>query len=96
MTRRDDTVADTACSKQGWVLGQLTDDEAMDGFDDLPRGLQFHLNRCSSCRVLADRLMAVTDGLDEMVKVEPPPSSRRARTPRPSKPSRAVGVSRGG
>jgi hypothetical protein len=79
MTRQDDTGMDTACPKQGWVLGQLTDDEAMDGFDDLPRGLQFHLNRCPSCRALADRLMVVTNGLDGLAGAEPPtPLEERA------------------
>jgi len=72
MTRQDETAPDAACPKQGWVLRQLTDDEAMDGFDDLPRGLQFHLNRCPSCQALADRLMVVVSGLDVLGTAEPP------------------------
>ena len=72
MTRQDETAPDAACPKQGWVLKQLTDDEAMDGFDDLPRGLQFHLNRCPSCQALADRLMVVVSGLDVLGTAEPP------------------------
>ena len=72
MTRQDETAPDAACPKQGWVLKQLTDDEAMDGFDDLPRGLHFHLNRCPSCQALADRLMVVAGGLSVLGTAEPP------------------------
>lgn len=54
---------EAVCLKRPWVMLTLSDDEALATGAELPRGLRLHLSRCSSCRSLAETLMAVTDGL---------------------------------
>ena len=65
---QDDT---TGCPKRVWVMTVLSDDEALSDADELPRGLQFHLSRCESCRVLADRILAVSAMLRGLSQLEP-------------------------
>ncbi|UCF33809.1 MAG: hypothetical protein JSV78_00575 [Phycisphaerales bacterium] len=72
MTRDEITTPETDCPKRGWVIQQLADDVAMDGFDDLPQGLQFHLNRCESCRAFADRLLSLSGELHSLGRLEVP------------------------
>ncbi len=51
------------CPKRLWVMMTLSDDEALAEDGTLPRGLQFHLSRCASCRALADQLLGVSTAL---------------------------------
>ena len=59
------------CPKRLWVMLTLSDDELVVEEESLPKGLRFHLSRCSSCRALADRLMAVSTGLRDLAQLEP-------------------------
>ena len=60
------------CPKRLWVLATLSDDEALPPDGSLPPGLKFHLSRCPSCRLDADRLMAVSGSLMELSEETPP------------------------
>ena len=62
---------DAVCPKRLWVMLTLSDDEALEAGEELPRGLQFHLSRCPSCRALADRLLAVSGTLRSLADLEP-------------------------
>jgi hypothetical protein len=62
---------DAVCPKRLWVMLTLSDDEALEAGEGLPRGLQFHLSRCPSCRALADRLLAVSGTLRSLGDLEP-------------------------
>jgi hypothetical protein len=72
MNRDEMTARETDCPKRSWVIQQLADDVAMDGFDDLPQGLQFHLNRCESCRAFAGRLLSLSGELRNLGRLEVP------------------------
>lgn len=61
----------TGCPKRLWVMLTLSDDELVADEESLPKGLRFHLSRCSSCRALADRLIAVTSRLRDLAQLEP-------------------------
>jgi hypothetical protein len=63
---------DATCPKRNWVMSMLSDDEALGQDGALPRGLQFHLSRCDSCRALADRLTSVSGALRSLSEIEPP------------------------
>lgn len=65
------------CPKRIWVLTVLTEDE--DAIGELPRGLAFHLARCSSCRAVADRLRRTNSALAALGAVEAPPLFERAQ-----------------
>ena len=73
MKKFDDiqTEDQTGCPKRLWVMLTLSDDELVVDEESLPKGLRFHLSRCSSCRALADRLMAVSTGLRDLAQLEP-------------------------
>ncbi len=60
------------CPKRIWILHSFSDDEWLGEDGALPRGLQFHLSRCETCRELADRLRSVSDTLGAMNSLEPP------------------------
>ena len=62
---------EAVCPKQLWVMLTLSDDEAFETGEELPRGLQFHLSRCPSCQALADRLLAVSGALRSLADLEP-------------------------
>ncbi len=59
------------CPKRLWVLAALSDDEALPPDGSLPSGLRFHLLRCPSCRLDADRLTAVSGSLRELSEETP-------------------------
>lgn len=71
MTDRPSFAESETCPKTVWVLSTLSDDELCDGGAEIPAGLAFHLNRCPSCRALADRLRTVTLGLHALSRSEP-------------------------
>lgn len=71
MTDRQLTLKSGACPKAVWVMSTLSDDELIDGAVELPTGLAFHLNRCASCRSLAEGLQAVSRGLHALSLAEP-------------------------
>ena len=60
------------CSKRLWVMTALSDDELLGEEGSLPQGLRFHVSQCESCRVLAESLLSVSQGLGELSVVEPP------------------------
>lgn len=73
MTHQDRTdLIPDPCPKGVWVMQVLSDDEALGSDDVLPRGLAFHIARCESCRALADRLRAVSQGVSALAEPEPP------------------------
>ena len=55
-----------SCPKRLWVLLTLSDDELMASGSKMPRGLEFHLSRCESCRVVADRLLHTSNALETL------------------------------
>ncbi len=59
------------CPKREWVMTTLADDEVTAPDGTLPRGLEFHIARCDSCRALADRLQAVSNSLASLSALEP-------------------------
>jgi len=67
-----------SCPKRIWVLATLSDDEALQPDGSLPPGLKFHLSRCPSCRLDADRLLAVSGSLQGL-SIEQPPTALRDR-----------------
>lgn len=73
MKKFDDiqTEDQTGCPKRLWVMLTLSDDELIADEESLPKGLRFHLSRCSSCQALADRLMAVSSRLRDLAQLEP-------------------------
>lgn len=76
---------EVVCLKRPWVMLTLSDDEALAPGAELPRGLRLHLSRCASCRSIAEKLMAVTDGLAGVAATAEPDdlfdrASARART----------------
>ena len=73
MKKFDDiqTEDQTGCPKRLWVMLTLSDDELVVDEESLPKGLRFHLSRCSSCQALADRLMAVSSRLRDLAQLEP-------------------------
>ncbi len=54
------------CPKRVWVMATLSDDELCGEGQSVPRGLRFHLSRCESCRLLAERILRVTDSLRDL------------------------------
>jgi hypothetical protein len=72
VNRVEMTAPQSDCPKRSWVIQQLADDVAMDGFDELPQGLQFHLNRCESCRAFAARLRSLSEELHHLGRMEVP------------------------
>lgn len=71
MTDQQLTMKSNACPKAVWVMSTLSDDELIDGAVELPTGLAFHLNRCASCRSLAQGLQSVSRGLHTLSLTEP-------------------------
>lgn len=65
------------CPKRIWVLTVLSDDEHTIG--ELPRGLSFHLNRCPSCRMVADRLRRANTALAALGAADEPALFDRAQ-----------------
>lgn len=60
------------CPKRLWVMLTLSDDEVLDARGELPLGLRVHLRQCDSCRELSERLLAVSSGLQQLGRPEPP------------------------
>lgn len=60
------------CPRRLWVMLTLSDDELVGETGSLPQGLRLHLSQCESCRVLAERLLSVSQALGELAGVEPP------------------------
>lgn len=71
MQDRTDLISDP-CPKGVWVMQVLSDDEALGSDGVLPRGLAFHIARCESCGILADRLRAVSRDVAALAEPEPP------------------------
>ena len=64
--------AEGTCPKQPWVMSTLADDERSTDEGKLSHAMRFHLARCDSCRVLADRLLDATGALGDLATENPP------------------------
>ena len=64
--------AEGTCPKQTWVMSTLADDERSTDEGKLSHAMRFHLARCESCRVLADRLVHATTALGDLATEDPP------------------------
>lgn len=64
--------AEGTCPKQPWVMSTLADDERSTAEGKLSHAMRFHLARCDSCRVVADRLLDATGALGDLGMEDPP------------------------
>ena len=64
--------AEGTCPKQPWVMSTLADDERSTDEGNLSHAMRFHLARCESCRMLADRLVHATAALGDLATEDPP------------------------
>ncbi len=64
--------AEGTCPKQPWIMSTLADDEQSTAGGEFSYAMRFHLERCESCRALADRILGAVSALRDLEKADPP------------------------